>query len=58
MHPIRQIEPPRTICPNLEKCLGGERFATNDKAESAFTGYFEKLDDSDCKQGIKAIALR
>jgi hypothetical protein len=39
----------------LKKCLGGKRFANNEEVQSAVDGYFEELDYSHYKQGIKAI---
>ena len=46
------------IFPNLKKCLGGQRFANNEEVESAVNSYFEELDGSHHKQGIKTIEHR
>ena len=46
------------LLPNLKICLGGQRFANNEKMESAVNGYFEQLDGSHNKQGIEAMKHR
>ena len=44
--------------PNLKKWLGSQRLANNEKVESAVIVYFEELDGSHYKQGIRAIEHR
>ena len=46
------------LFPNLKKWLGDQRFTNNEEMESAVNGYFEELNDSHYKQGIKAIEQR
>ena len=43
---------------NLKIWLDGQRFAKSEEVESALNGYFEELNGSRYKQGIKAIEYR
>ena len=46
------------LFPNLEKGIGGQKFANNEEVESAANSYFGELNDSHYKQGIEAIEHR
>ena len=46
------------LFPNLQKCLGGKKFDSNEEVIDAVNEYFEGLDESDYKNGITALEHR